>query len=114
MIEPVSMRAAASLLGPEAQISGLGAEAVIAPASPAAPASAGPSGFGGALTDAVKALDGVQKTADVQAQALATGQATDVAAVVVAAERAQLSMQLASGIRNKLVESYNELMRTQI
>ena len=48
------------------------------------------------------------------AQALAAGTAQDPTAVVMAVERAQLSMQLASQIRNNLVEAATDIFHTQV
>ena len=48
------------------------------------------------------------------AQALATGQASDPTAVVMAVERAQLAMQLASQIRTKAVEAAQDIFHTQV
>ena len=42
------------------------------------------------------------------------GQATDPTAVVMAVERAQLSMQLASQLRTKGVEALNDIFHTQV
>lgn len=98
-------------LGPEAQITGvggLGAEAQVVPT--AAPQE----GFGGMLLNQVGNLNNVQAQADSLQQAMAAGDNVDVTQVVVAAERAQLSMQLATQVRNRLVDAYNELMRTQM
>ena len=50
----------------------------------------------------------------VTAQALATGQASDPTAVVMAVERAQLAMQLASQIRTKAVEAAQDIFHTQV
>ena len=47
-------------------------------------------------------------------QALATGQATDPTAVVMAVERAQLAMQLAAQIRTKAVEAAQDIFHTQV
>ena len=47
-------------------------------------------------------------------QALATGQASDPTSVVMAVERAQLAMQLASQIRTKAVEAAQEIFHTQV
>ena len=44
----------------------------------------------------------------------ATGQATDPTAVVMAVERAQLAMQLASQIRTKAVEAAQDIFHTQV
>jgi flagellar hook-basal body complex protein FliE len=89
-----------------------GAEWQIAPVE--APAGTGDSGFGAMLGDSINALTKTQTDAATQAQALAGGQASDPTAVVMAVERAQLSMQLAGQIRNKAVEAAQEIFRTQV
>jgi flagellar hook-basal body complex protein FliE len=64
-----------------------------------------------------QSLQSLQATQDQAAQAstdLATGQASDPTAVVMAVERAQLAMQLASQIRNKAVEAAQTLFQTQV
>ena len=66
------------------------------------------------LTDQVGSLNDLQNQAADQSQALATGKATDVAAVVSTVEQAALSMQLAVQVRNKVVDAYQELMRMQV
>ncbi|MGO4696564.1 flagellar hook-basal body complex protein FliE [Paenibacillus sp. FSL A5-0031] len=38
----------------------------------------------------------------------------DVSKVLIASEQAQLSLQLTSQVRNKMVEAYQEMMRMQI
>src|SRR5262245_50587456 len=71
-------------------------------------------GFGAMIGQSLQAL---QTTQDQAAQAsvdLATGTATDPAAVVMAVERAQLAMQLASQIRNKAVEAAQTIFTTQV
>jgi flagellar hook-basal body complex protein FliE len=87
-----------------------GAEWQIAPVEAPAEAGATGSGFG-------KMLSGLQATQTEAAQAaqdLATGQASDPTAVVMAVERAQLSMQLASQIRTKAVEAVQTIFQTQV
>jgi flagellar hook-basal body complex protein FliE len=80
----------------------------------AAQGTGGGSGFGSVLTDQLNKLEGVQNDAAQASQALATGQASDPEAVVMAVERARLSMQLASTLRNKAVESFNDVFHTQV
>ena len=87
-----------------------GAEWQIAPVEAPAEAGATGSGFG-------KMLSGLQATQTEAAQAaqdLATGQASDPTAVVMAVERAQLAMQLASQIRTKAVEAAQTIFQTQV
>jgi flagellar hook-basal body complex protein FliE len=76
--------------------------------------SGGGSGFGGVLTDQLDKLEGVQNDAAKASQDLATGQATDPEAVVMAVERARLSMQLASTLRTKAVEAFTDVFHTQV
>jgi flagellar hook-basal body complex protein FliE len=79
---------------------------------PSAPSSGG--GFGKALSDELGKLEASQADATQKAQQLATGQATDVSAVVTAVERASLEIQLATQVRNKAVEAYQEIFRMQV
>ena len=93
-----------SVTGPEWQLGSL-----------EAPAQQTPGGDFGAMIS--QSLQSLQTTQDQAAQAstdLATGQATDPTAVVMAVERAQLAMQLASQIRNKAVEAAQTLFQTQV
>lgn len=71
-------------------------------------------GFGSMLSDQLGALQGLQTDAAAQSQALATGQAEDASQVVMAVEKAQLSMQLAATMRDKSVEAFQEVFRTQV
>jgi flagellar hook-basal body complex protein FliE len=74
----------------------------------------GGTGFGSMLADQLGKLEGAQDEAAKASQALATGQASDPEAVVMAVERAQLSMQLASTLRTKAVEAVNDVFHTQV
>jgi flagellar hook-basal body complex protein FliE len=75
---------------------------------------AGSGGFGAMLGNSLDSLATTQTEAAQAAQALATGQATDPTAVVMAVERAQLAMQLASQIRTKAVEAAQDIFHTQV
>ena len=86
-----------------------GADGVAAPAE----GSSG-GGFGGMLADQIQNLEGLQVNAAEQSQALATGTAEDASQVVMAVEKAQLAMQLAASLRDKGVESFQEIFRTQV
>lgn len=87
-------------------------DAAGAPAGQAAAASG--SGFGHMLAQQVSELSQLQDDAAQASQALATGTATDPSSVVLAVERAQLAMQLASQIRTKGVEAINDIFHTQV
>jgi flagellar hook-basal body complex protein FliE len=91
-----------------------GAEWQIAPLEPTQPPSESGTGFGGMLGEALESLANSQTEAAAGAQSLAAGTAEDPTAVVMAVERAQLSMQLASQIRTKLVEAAQDIFHTQV
>jgi flagellar hook-basal body complex protein FliE len=76
--------------------------------------TASSEGFGGMLTNAIGSLQKTQTEAAQASQALATGTATDPTQVVMAVERARLSMQLASQIRGKAVEAYTDIFHTTV
>jgi flagellar hook-basal body complex protein FliE len=98
---------------PISGISPVGLGGLAGPAAPTPPAAGG-GGFGSALTQSIDKLDALQQNADAGAQALATGKATDVASVAMDVERASLALQLASQVRTKLVDAYQEIFRMQV
>ncbi|GAB7388214.1 flagellar hook-basal body complex protein FliE [Bacillaceae bacterium] len=55
-----------------------------------------------------------QLTAEKLAEKLATGEVANVHDVMIAAQKASLSLQLTVEIRNRAVEAYQEIMRMQI
>jgi flagellar hook-basal body complex protein FliE len=92
----------------------IGSTPSIGGSQPAATPGKTGSGFGGMLTNALDNLNNLQnQSTNVSAQA-ATGQATNISSVVMEVERASLSLQLATQVRNKAVDAYNELMRMQV
>ena len=96
----------------EWQIGGLDSIEGAATLEPAAPATG--VDFGGVLGRQLQSLAGLQDDASAASADLAAGTASDPASVVMAVERAQLSMQLASQLRTKGVEAVSEIFRTQV
>ena len=90
-----------------------GPEWQVAPAT-TAPAAEPSTSFGDTLSNAIGSLEKTQAEAATAARRLATGQADDPTSVIMAVERARLSMEFASAIRNKSVEAYQEIFRTQV
>jgi flagellar hook-basal body complex protein FliE len=97
-----------SVTGPEWSVGGLGS-----PAPATQPPDTG-GGFGEALGNSIQSLTQTQEDASAAARDLATGQAADPTSVVMAVERAQLAMQLASQIRTKAVEAAQDIFHTQV
>ncbi len=80
------------------------------PTKSAAAPPDGPS-FTDVLQQALGQVEQDQAAANEAAVKLATGEITDVAQVMIASERANLSLNLALQVRNKLLEAYQEIMR---
>jgi flagellar hook-basal body complex protein FliE len=65
------------------------------------------------ISNFIDDVDKMQKKADQSVKDYATGEVTDIHQVMIAAEEANLSFQLMMEVRNRLVESYREIMRMQ-
>jgi flagellar hook-basal body complex protein FliE len=75
---------------------------------------AGDKSFGQFLTDALGDVNALQQNAGQMVQKFATGGQMDVHQVMIAMEQASTAMALTVQVRNKLVEAYQEIMRTQV
>ena len=84
----------------------------VGPLQPAESASG--QGFGGMLSNAISDLQQTQTDAATASQSLVAGTASDPTEVVMAVERARLSMQMASQIRTKAVEAFTDVFHTQV
>jgi flagellar hook-basal body complex protein FliE len=104
-------------IDPTMAVSGLGSEwnvgSIGSVDAPSSDTQAG-KGFSAMLSQSIQSLADTQTQAADAAQSLATGQASDPAAVVMAVERAQLAMQMASQIRTKAVEAAQTIFQTQV
>lgn len=80
----------------------------------AATPRASDGGFGQMLSGLLDQAISQQTIADDLSQQLALGEIDDVAAVMIAADKASLSWQLLQQVRNKLLEAFQEIMRMQV
>ncbi|MGN6426955.1 flagellar hook-basal body complex protein FliE [uncultured Leifsonia sp.] len=96
-------------------IGSIGAVDATTSAAGAATATSGTGGaaFGDALTSAVDNLQQLQGTSDTLAIKAVTGNLDDIHDATIAATRAQVTMELVAGVRNKAVDAFNEIMRMQ-
>ena len=72
------------------------------------------SDFGKFLMDAVRQVDALQKQADVASVKLAIGQGEDLAAAMIAMEKASLSLSLLVTARDRAIDAYNQIARMQL
>lgn len=70
--------------------------------------------FSQALREALGEVNRLQVEADQVARKLVTGEIKDLSEVTVAAEKANLALQLTIQVRNKAIEAYQEIMRMQV
>ena len=70
--------------------------------------------FGQLLSDALDNVNTLQQKSDQASADLATGKIEDVSEVVIAAQKATVALQLTIQIRNRVLESYQEMMRMQV
>jgi flagellar hook-basal body complex protein FliE len=92
----------------------------LAPAAPTGPLQSGSAitpagaGFESTLGRLVSDVSAKQAAASEAVSGLATGAGVPLHQAVIAMEEASVSFQLMVEVRNKLLESYQELMRMQI
>ena len=70
--------------------------------------------FGEFLTDALKATNELQLHSDAMNAALAAGRIEDLSQVMVAAQKAEIALQLTLQLRNRATSAYQEIMRMQV
>ena len=92
------------------RIQGVGAIAQTGATAAAKPAA----GFADMLGKAIEQLQSVSDTANSKVNALASGQDVELHDVMLAVETESIAMSLATTIRNKAVEAYQEVFRMQM
>jgi flagellar hook-basal body complex protein FliE len=75
---------------------------------------AGREEFSDFLTKAVSEVEEKMRISDVERQKVLTGEANNLHQATIAAQEASVAFSLMVEVRNKLVESYQELMRMQV
>ncbi len=72
------------------------------------------SSFGSVLKDAISTVNDLQQQSDHEIQKLMTGETQDLHTTMIAVQKADLSFQMMMQVRNKIVQAYQEIMRTQV
>lgn len=70
--------------------------------------------FADILTESFKTASTTDTADKVSSLMLMTGQADDMSGLLLDAVKAELSLNLALQIRNKVVDAYNDIMRMQV
>ena len=69
--------------------------------------------FSDTLNSSMEEVNQLQKEADKAIEALARRETKDIAQTMIAIEKANVSFQLMTQVRNRLVEAYQEVLRMQ-
>ncbi len=70
--------------------------------------------FAEMLNDAINKVNDEQINADKMGELLAEGKVDNVHEVMIASQKAELTLNLAIEIKSKILEAYKEIMRLQI
>lgn len=73
-----------------------------------------PQGFATQLQKAIQEVDDLQTRREQMVQDMIVGKTSEVHDVMIAAKESQLAFELLMEVRNKLLESYQEIMRMQV
>lgn len=71
-------------------------------------------GFGDILKKSLADVNAAQNHSEKMTSQLVTGEVKDVHEVMIASQKASLSLQMTVQVRNKVVEAYQEVMRMQL
>ena len=80
---------------------------------PAAPKAQPAGGFGNLLKEAIQQVNDVETTSQGELQKF-LGNESDLHSVMIALEKADLSFQVMMQVRNKIVQAYQEMMKSQV
>ncbi len=72
------------------------------------------SNFTDILSDAIGSAQDTEASAQEQNAALLTGETDDLHTPIIEAQKAELALNLAIQIRNKVVDAYNQVMNMQV
>lgn len=95
-------------------VSALGLADMDLPVSNAQPVAARATGFGQMIERELGQINANAAAAESAMRGLASGKPVELHEVMISLEKARLSVQTFVQVRNKLVESYQDLMRMQM
>ncbi|GHU81653.1 hypothetical protein FACS1894191_8600 [Clostridia bacterium] len=79
-----------------------------------APEQKAGSGFADFFKDALKDIEGLETLKEQDSYNLAVGEVDNLAEIAVTAQEYEIALQMLVEIRNKILDSYSEIMRMNI
>lgn len=92
-------------------------QGIESPSGATLPAGSKPEGSGSfseILKNALSDVNNAQHEAAEATQQMLSGETQDIEAVMIALEKANVSLNMMLEVRNKILEAYQEVMRTQL
>ncbi|MBI4474542.1 MAG: flagellar hook-basal body complex protein FliE [Acidobacteria bacterium] len=77
------------------------------------PGNSGAPSFGNLLKDAIQQVNDVEKSSQGELQKFLNNE-SDLHSVMLSLEKADMSFQVMMQVRNKIVQAYQEIMKTQV
>ncbi|WP_066067200.1 flagellar hook-basal body complex protein FliE [Neobacillus soli] len=78
------------------------------------PVSSPKTSFSSALGEALQNANETIVNSEKMSERIATGEIKNIHDVTIAAQKAQIALQLTTTVRDKVVEAYQEIMRMQV
>lgn len=78
------------------------------------PKKTGSKSFADTLKGSIQEVNNLQINADRAIQELGTGETRNIHETMILLEKADISFRLMMEVRNKLMDAYREIMRTQV
>lgn len=101
-------------LGASAAPPGIGGAAGLPPLIPGLSAMPSAEDFGKMVSDYMQQASDMQGKVGTEIEALASGQTDNIQDVVLSAAQADLAVRMVLELRNRLVNTYQEVMRMQV
>ena len=76
--------------------------------------AARPEGFGSAMADALKAVNGLQTQSSADGAAWERGDTHDIAAVMLSRQKASIAFEATLQARNRLLSAYRDIMNMPV
>ncbi len=83
------------------------------PSQPASKQQSGGAAFGKLLDEAIQQVNDVENSSQGELQKFLSNE-SDLHSVMIALEKADLSFQMMMQVRNKIVQAYQEIMKSQV
>jgi flagellar hook-basal body complex protein FliE len=84
------------------------------PKSTQKPAASEGTDFGQQVKEAIAKVNDLQTNADDLTNRLASGDSVDIHQAMIAMQKASTALQFTMQVRNKVIDAYQEIMKTQV